>query len=145
MSPKPGRYFGAIAVVLGLAALVLVFYPPPDPLFEKNRVFIDWGFSVLPEDWRTRLSGELEVEVAGRTITWVLNPSAAEVILVLREFRVASEAEFVSAGTGQVSLAFVATEVATGKTQWVDLVVTAKNWEITEAKWRTRRFWEFWK
>ncbi|MBC7318232.1 hypothetical protein H5T57_03155 [Candidatus Bipolaricaulota bacterium] len=145
MKRKLVWYLGGTGVMLGLAGVVLVLYPLSDPLFGKNRVFIDWGFSVLPEDWRARLSGELAVEVAGRAITWVLNPSAAEVILVLREFRVASEAEFVSAGTGQVSLAFVATEVATGKTQWVDLVVTAKNWEITEAKWRTRRFWEFWK
>ncbi len=144
MSKKAKYVLGVVSVLIVVVGMMLA-WPVPDPLAGGRTVYMRWGLNLFPDQWKGSISAEIDAMVGNRRVTLVTDESEADVVLILRSFRISSEEEFITTGTGQAQLEFRAIDTRTGNEHTVDLYAQATAWHIEESKLRTRRFWEFWK
>ncbi len=142
---RRGKWMLCCAGLALIAVAVVLAWPVPDPLAGGERVYIRWGFTLLPEEWRGSISAGIQGTVGDRHVTLVLDEYEADVVLELRSFSVSGGEGFLATGTGRAQLAFRAIDTRTGREHTVDMYVHATGWHLHEAELRTRRFWEFWK
>jgi hypothetical protein len=136
-----------LAAVLVAAILVVLLWPAPDPLADVNTVAVRAGGQAA-DSQVVDFESELGLVLSGRDIRIVSDESAADVVLSLDDFRVnLGDIEVSLTGgsfRGTASAVCVVTDVSTGATYTMDLVIHIENGDVT-AKLIGRKFWEFWK
>ncbi|MBC7220428.1 hypothetical protein H5T55_02965 [Candidatus Bipolaricaulota bacterium] len=140
---------GLAVAIVGVALLVVVLWPAPDPLARVETVAIrppDWEKEPANPAVRVPFMDGLTVTLGERNIRIVADPQAADAILVVRDIRVESLEFRLESGqlTGRVSATCVLTEVRTGETRIMDFALEIKDGGV-RATLVARKFWQFWK
>ncbi|QAA76593.1 MAG: hypothetical protein BIP78_0827 [Candidatus Bipolaricaulis sibiricus] len=143
---KKKASFG-IAAVIVVTLLVIVLWPPPDPLARVDTV------AIRPPQWertdpsvRGPFMDGLTVTLNERNVRIVADASAADAVLVVEEVRVDSIEVRLDSGQlrARLSATCVLTELKTGTRHQMDFRLELRDGTV-RATLTARRFWEFWK
>jgi hypothetical protein len=141
------RWLIGILGLLVAAILVIVLWPAPDPLAGAETVAIRIG-NEPSSGGSIDYAEELRVVLSGRNLRIVSDESAADLVLVLNDFRVNLGDIQVSLTNGQLngkaSAVCVVTDVRTGNVHTMDFVLRFQNGDV-KAELVARKFWQFWK
>ena len=145
MRLRPRWWMGLLAVVLGLAIVLL--WPAPDPLADVDTVAIRMrgeGSSHQGVNYQE----ELAVVLGGRDIRIVADESAADLLLSLDDLRVNLGDIEISLAEGRLrgraSAVCTVTDLRSGREYTMDFTLRFRDGEV-KADLVGRRFWEFWK
>ncbi|MFC2083169.1 hypothetical protein ACFLSG_03925 [Candidatus Bipolaricaulota bacterium] len=146
MSSKTKWIAGSIGVVIAVV-LVILLWPAPDPLAGVDTVAVRIGDN-SPSSQAFDLEEQLNLVLSGRSIQIVSDETSADLVLSLDDFRInLGDIEFsLTEGnlSGKASAVCIVTDVRTGRTHTMDLVVRIKDGD-PQATLTGRKFWEFWK
>lgn len=137
-------WIGVGMVIAVTVLLVLVLWPPPDPLAGVTTV------AIQPPDWEGRdptlrapfLDG-LSVTLGTKDVRLVADPTAADAVLAVQDVRVDSVVLRLDSGvlTGRLSATCLLTDRRTGRTQAMDFRLELRDGTV-RATLTPRRWWQ---
>ncbi len=144
---------GSVVAVIGMAALVLVFWQGRDPLAGVETIAIeslDWQEASQAEIIQGAFFGGLNVVLENRNIAIVGNVDEADAVLAIKEIELGEIEVLIYEGgvKGRASATCVLTDLETGEEAIFDFYLTfylTNENEMVEAKLVPRKLWQFWK